>query len=162
MYQHLLYNRVYVKIFNNFRTLPWAIGASIFDSMVHVPLMCLPSYFGFKSMLTGGTFFEGMRSYVDHGWETLQAYWKIWIPAQIITFGLVPLAFRIAWIASVSLVWHVILSFTQPMTAENIVEKEKVISEVLRDMTADNLILEKDNVIGEVLIESPLARPLKA
>ena len=38
------------------------------------------------------------------------AFWKVWTPAHIVTFGLMPEPLRITWVASVSFFWLIIKS----------------------------------------------------
>ena len=41
----------------------------------------------------------------------MKALWSVWIPAQCITFGIMPLHLRLPFIASVSFFWCCVLSF---------------------------------------------------
>jgi len=42
--------------------------------------------------------------------RSLPASWAFWVPVQLVTFGVVPAEFRVAWINTVSLGWNAILS----------------------------------------------------
>ena len=45
----------------------------------------------------------------------MQAVYVIWVPAHAITFSLIPPNFRVAWVASVSFGWLIVLSYLAPM-----------------------------------------------
>ena len=44
--------------------------------------------------------------------------WMIWTPAQLVTFSVIPPNFRVAWVASVSFGWLIVLSFKAPMVTK--------------------------------------------
>ncbi|CAK0897868.1 unnamed protein product [Prorocentrum cordatum] len=44
----------------------------------------------------------------------LQRYWMVWLPAQCVTFGLVPEHLRIAFVAAISFFWLMILTPPRP------------------------------------------------
>merc|ERR1719397_1039324 len=52
--QHFVYNVLYLRLFPGTQLLS-RIGATTFDTMVHGPMVYLPTYFVCKSLLTGGT-----------------------------------------------------------------------------------------------------------
>jgi len=46
-------------------------------------------------------------------WQTLKYNWYIWIPANIINYGFVPISLRVLFVSSVALVWNTMLSKIQ-------------------------------------------------
>lgn len=43
-------------------------------------------------------------------WPVVTANWKLWVPAQLVNFGVVPLHFQVLFANGVALVWNVYLS----------------------------------------------------
>jgi len=44
-------------------------------------------------------------------WPALQANWKLWIPAMLITFRFIPHHFQVIWVNTVALIWNTYLSW---------------------------------------------------
>lgn len=117
-FQHLLYNVLYPRLF----AAPSGRGGQLkivqtllFELCVHFPLVANPVYYTCNSVFTGGTFIDGLREYRDDFWRIMSMVWAVWTPAHFVTFAVVPPPFRIAWVASVSFGWLVVLSFVNPM-----------------------------------------------
>ena len=49
--------------------------------------------------------------YKRNVWKDLKAFWSVWVPAQCITFGIMPLHLRLPFIATLSFFWCCFLSF---------------------------------------------------
>eukprot|EP00966_Prymnesium_polylepis_P295898 6834013-Prymnesium_polylepis.1 len=88
-----------------------------FELGVHFPLIANPCYYACSSLFTGGTAADGLRKYRDEFWGVTPVVWAIWTPAHYMTFAVVAPRFRIAWVASVSFGWLVVLSTLNPMTS---------------------------------------------
>ena len=119
-FQHLLYNRAYPALLG--AAGPGAGAAVVartlaFEMCVHFPLGALPAYYASNALLTGGTAAAGLRRYADEFESVMATVCKIWLPAHLVTFALVPVNFRIAWVASVSFCWLVVLSHMAPMAS---------------------------------------------
>lgn len=112
--QHIIYNTLFDWIFPRHTTVT-ALGRAFLDQFVHVPFLALPAYCMFKGVLTGGTLWSGLKEYMADPWRIIAPTWKIWIPGSIVIFYFVPYTFRIAAVASLSLVFMVVLSFVAPM-----------------------------------------------
>ena len=81
------------------------------DQLVVTPLLCLPVAYFFKALAFGYPFREGMRRYIaDARRDLLKKYWMVWTPVQCLTFSVVPLQWRIPFIATVSFFWFVAFS----------------------------------------------------
>lgn len=81
------------------------------DQFVHHPLMYFPAFYGLKEVVKGGTVSDGIAKYQKNYKEDLVALWKLWVPSTIINFAFMPMALRIPWVASTSLIWTCIISY---------------------------------------------------
>lgn len=133
--QEYLFNNVYPALFPTLEG--WSLVAAqvAFDMMVVSPLLCLPLAYISKALFTNeaGTgnaesyspeFYNKRLSYVTENasrglakyvsdvrhQELLLKYWALWIPVQSLTFGVIPPAYRVAFVAAVSFVWVFVLS----------------------------------------------------
>jgi len=82
---------------------------------------------------TGSAVRRGLQAYgrdVRHK-ELLQSYWKIWVPVQTLTFGVVPHHFRIAFVACVSFFWVFVLSTISSSSSDSSSSDTSSISESL-------------------------------
>mmetsp|Transcript_63561 Transcript_63561/g.138432 ORF Transcript_63561/g.138432 Transcript_63561/m.138432 type:complete len:225 (-) Transcript_63561:109-783(-) len=130
--QHFIYNRTYSYLYGHGTGVTTVAKKLITDHLIHVPLLHLPAYFLWQELLLvplkrGDAPFPrlevGVLSDTFSRWYyevfgLLCEYWKIWTPAHLVTFGLMPEPLRITWIAGVSLIWMVVLSFLTHQTVE--------------------------------------------
>mmetsp|Transcript_30968 Transcript_30968/g.61725 ORF Transcript_30968/g.61725 Transcript_30968/m.61725 type:complete len:302 (+) Transcript_30968:270-1175(+) len=123
--QHIIFNEIFPLIFGDGRDIITVASKVLFDSLVISPFICLPVAYLVKSMVYQFTIQEAMHRYRADVTENglLFKYWKIWVPAQCLTFGVIPQHLRIAFIASVSFFWLVVFS---SITSQNEVEAEVV------------------------------------
>jgi len=77
---------------------------------VHHPLLYFPCFYALKEVVSGGSVENGLRRYAKNYREDLTALWKIWVPSTIINFSFMPMALRIPWVASTSLIWTCVIS----------------------------------------------------
>lgn len=86
-----------------------------------MPFVVTPSYYAWRDMLlpeqgiVRTPFQFSFWSDVYEHWrggvvEITTAFWKIWIPAHVVTFGLCPAPLRITWVAAMSFIWLTIHS----------------------------------------------------
>lgn len=66
-----------------------------------------------KAVVSGKPLSSAVEKYKSEIWESVQALWKVWVPAQMINFAFVPRHLRIPYVAAVSFGWTVILSVMQ-------------------------------------------------
>ena len=89
-----------------------AIRMTLFDECVNAPLLWLPPAYVAQAVVYRTSKRLAMRKYLSdvrfHG--LLTKYWSLWIPMSIINFSVVPLHFRVAFVAVVSFFWMIILS----------------------------------------------------
>lgn len=89
-----------------------AIRMTIFDECINAPLLWLPPAYIAQAIVYQTSMREAIQKYMtdvrDHG--LLIKYWSIWIPMSLFNFAIVPLPFRVAFVAVVSFFWMIILS----------------------------------------------------
>ena len=49
-------------------------------------------------------------------WSTLQANWRLWVPAQLINFAVVPIHFQVLFANGVAVCWNIYLSWATHRT----------------------------------------------
>lgn len=112
--QHFVYNVLYLRLFPGIH-LSSKLAATTVDTLIHGPLVYLPTYYVCKSLLTGGSATDGLTEYSGNLWDIVTAYWKVWCPTVLITMTVMPMEFRILFISGVSLFWLMLLSYKAPM-----------------------------------------------
>ena len=130
MVQNYLYNNIYPTLVGSDDSWFVIFKEVLLDNLVFAPLLCLPIAYMFKAAFTSDnlsldTFQKGLQKYFDDATKQglLTKYWAIWIPAQCLTFGVVPPHFRVAFVATISFFWIFILSTIA--SAETITTGEK-------------------------------------
>ena len=83
------------------------------DQAIHHPLLYFPFFYGLKAFVEGKPLASAATKYKAEAWESCQALWKVWVPAQLVNFAFVPRHLRIPYVAAVSFGWTVILSTMQ-------------------------------------------------
>ena len=110
--QHLIYNRAFTVLFGSGQDLRTGLKKVLADSLVHVPLIYLPLYYPFKSVVLGeGSFLDGLARYRADARDVLTTYWSIWPALHLVNFTLTPPELRISLVAAVSFGWLVYLSW---------------------------------------------------
>ncbi|GAB5361187.1 hypothetical protein AAMO2058_000692100 [Amorphochlora amoebiformis] len=88
-------------------------------NLIMDPFLCLPSYYITKEAILGEKkegqgFFElakgALAKYRGNMFEDVTTSWKIWVPAQLLNFGLMPLHLRVPFISVVSFGYCIVLS----------------------------------------------------
>jgi len=114
-WQHFLYNIAYRRLFGPSTALFNAARTVLFDSVLHVPFVIFPVYYVYKALLLGGshgeTAVEGLRLYAEEAITINMRYYSVWVPANMLVFTIVPVPFRIGFIATTSFVWLSLVSF---------------------------------------------------
>lgn len=90
---HIVYNHAYPVLFSKLPDGMSKLVATVaFDNFVTAPLLWLPPIYFVKALLYGKTLKSGGKNFVNdvRNEGLLTAYWKVWIPAQIINFWKVP------------------------------------------------------------------------
>ena len=109
---HYEYDVLFPILFGSQHTVATSIKEVLFDNFVTAPLAWLPPAYIIKALLYNYPVREGMNKYVtdimEHG--LLKKYWTIWVPAQSISFTVVPDHLRVVFMASVSFFWFILFS----------------------------------------------------
>jgi len=118
MVQNYLFNVIYPSWFGTDDSLTLIGKEVLVDNLVFAPLLCLPIAYSFKAAFTSdkplglNVLREGLEKYVSDVTTKglLVEYWKIWFPANIITFGVIPSHYRVVFVAAISFFWVCMLS----------------------------------------------------
>ena len=126
MAQNYLYNVLYASWFESNHGLELIAKEVVVDNLIFAPLLCLPIAYTFKTAFTSeelsfDAFKTGLEKYVDDVTTKglLTRYWTIWVPAQFLTFGVIPPHFRVVFVAAVSFFWIFILSTISSSTTSS-------------------------------------------
>lgn len=108
----VMYNFVYPFLFGGMGGIINLVAVVVFDNMITAPLLWLPPVYFVKAILYGESLKSGIQKYWNDVKQNglLTQYWKIWFPAQIVNFSLVPAHLRIAFMAGISFFWIILLS----------------------------------------------------
>lgn len=110
----IMYNRLFPILFGTAasNTASTALKMTLFDGFVNAPLLWLPPAYIAKALLYRYPKREALQKYVVDVKENglLKKYWCLWLPMSMINFLIVPVHFRIAFVAAVSFFWMTILS----------------------------------------------------
>ena len=117
MAQQFMYSTVFPNMFGHELDMMGLASQVSFDMICVGPCLCLPICYAVKSLVSTAdtrALQQGMEKYV-HDVTTqglLLKYWGLWTPVNFLTFGVVPMHFRVAFVASISFFWIFILSTT--------------------------------------------------
>lgn len=111
---NLAYSKLLPFLFGTKANLSTIVSQSLFDNLIAAPLFWLPTNYIMKAL-----FFRDQTSIRDSlrlYWKDItQAkllikYWSVWIPAQFLTFSIIPTPFRVPFVAAIGFCWAMILS----------------------------------------------------
>ena len=109
---HLEYNVLFPYLFGTSHEWTTVIKKQFFDNFISGPWIWLPPAYFIKAIMMDYPLAKGWENYVhDVKHEGLLfKYWALWIPAQSITFSVIPDHLRVAFMASVSFFWFILFS----------------------------------------------------
>lgn len=109
---HYEYNVIFPRLFGSEHSLATSAKEVLFDNFVSAPLLWLPPAYIIKSLLYDSPVQEGLLSYYEDVKYNglLTKYWTIWVPAQSISFTVVPDHLRVVFMAAISFFWFILLS----------------------------------------------------
>lgn len=109
---HYEYDVIFPLVFGTEHSLQVSVGEVLFDNFVSGPLVWLPPAYLIKAVVYDYSLREGLKKYKDDVTKNglLQKYWAVWLPAQSISFTVVPDHLRVAFMASVSFFWFILFS----------------------------------------------------
>lgn len=109
--QHFIYNECFPAWFGVGVDFFTVAAKVLFDQFVLTPLLCLPACYLFKALAFKYSLREGIERYLaDAKRDLLFKYWLFWFPVQSLTFSIVPVVWRIPFIALCSFFWLILLS----------------------------------------------------
>ena len=80
------------------------------DQALHHPFFYFPCFYLMKGYMEGRPLASTYDKYRAELWENCKALWKIWVPAQLVNFAVVPRHLRIPYVAGISFAWTVVIS----------------------------------------------------
>lgn len=91
-----------------------AVGAvvqCVLDNFVLAPMIWIPGAYVSKALFFQFPLKEAMVNYLDDikVGGLLQKYWKLWVPAQLLNFSIMPQHLRVPFVAGVGFLWFMIL-----------------------------------------------------
>jgi hypothetical protein len=118
-FQYRLYNHVLKPLNDRWRPIygvSKSTGFIVFvDQAIIQPFLYMPTFLAIRIMSEGSKLVDLPRAVIERwretGPETMLALWAVWVPAQVINFGVVPKHLTIPWMNAVGFVWNGVLSF---------------------------------------------------
>lgn len=109
---HLEYNHLFPILFGTDHSTLTIVEKILFDNFISGPLLWLPPAYLIKAIIYDYSLKEGLEKYVTDVTENglLTKYWTIWVPAQTISFSVIPDHLRVAFMASISFFWFILFS----------------------------------------------------
>lgn len=120
---HIEYDVIFPHLFGTGHDVKTVVEEVLFDNFVSAPLMWLPPAYGIKAIMYDYPLKEGLDRYltdIDEG--LLLKYWAVWLPAQTISFSVLPDHLRVLFMACISFGWFIVLSALQSNTDSNVEE----------------------------------------
>ncbi|KAL7542132.1 hypothetical protein ACHAXR_011547 [Thalassiosira sp. AJA248-18] len=123
---HYEYDVIFPILFGTDHSLFTAFKEVLFDNFVSAPLAWLPPAYFIKAIVYDYPLQEGLQMYIDDVTKNdlLRKYWTIWLPAQSISFTVIPDHLRIVFMATVSFFWFILFSTLSSASTE-VIEAEK-------------------------------------
>lgn len=133
MFQYGLYSKLYPMIYksiSHWHWFPYALIQSVLDKCFHTQFIYFPTFYIFKSIVYDGFSINNCKNsvntYIYKNWkQDMISAIRVWIPVNIITFGIIPPYLRVPWVSAVSFVWIVMLSMLRGNPNEIIDNKIK-------------------------------------
>jgi hypothetical protein len=108
----IMYNRILPIMFGTNPSTAQVAKMTLFDAFINAPLLYLPPAYIAQAIVYRYPLRQALQKYVGDVRENglLKKYWSLWVPATFFNFSVVPPHFRIAFAASLSFFWMIILS----------------------------------------------------
>ena len=82
----------------------------LLDQLCFAPLF-IPTFMVALGLLEGHPLHKALHKAERQWWSAVVANWQLWVPCQLINFGLVPTHFQVLFANGVACIWNVYLSF---------------------------------------------------
>lgn len=110
-FENFLFNNCFPVVFGEGTDLVTVASKVVVDQLILTPFLCLPAAYIVRALVFRSSVRDALSRYLsDAKKDLLWKYWLIWTPTQCLTFSVVPVHLRIAFIASVSFFWFILLS----------------------------------------------------
>ena len=128
--QEFIYNNLFSWLFGTGTNLACVMKKVSMDTFVMQPILSLPIAYLIKAPIFGQTLRQAMSNYIrDVKYKKLlQQCWKVWIPAEMVIFTLVPTHLRISSIACVSFFWIMMFSSISSSSSSTVATKSTTAS----------------------------------
>lgn len=109
---HYEYDVLFPLMFGTQHSLLTSAKEVLFDNFITAPLVWLPPAYLIKALMYDYSLGEGLQKYVHDVTKEglLNKYWTIWLPAQSVSFTMVPDHLRVVFMASISFFWFILFS----------------------------------------------------
>jgi hypothetical protein len=87
------------------------LGASFLDNSLHSPFLAIPSFYAITGSLRGDSAGDIKVKLENEWWTTLKATWLIWVPAQALSFAVLPAWQRPVFSCCMSFFYNITLSW---------------------------------------------------
>jgi len=124
--QYFIYN-VFFPVWFGASTDPYTVAMKVLtDAVLLAPFINMPVSYSIKEAMYGSKnpVLDGVQRYFYDAVhkDLLFKFWAIWVPANILSFSVIPDHLRIAFVASVSFFWLILLSKVSCSESEEITE----------------------------------------
>mmetsp|Transcript_40535 Transcript_40535/g.117048 ORF Transcript_40535/g.117048 Transcript_40535/m.117048 type:complete len:202 (-) Transcript_40535:105-710(-) len=114
-FQYFLYARWFPRWFPG-KGMGSTLKCVAFDQTINTGVWYYPLFYVvqdgvMRGRLDGSAVREGGARYTRNIFADMTNCWKLWVPAQLLNFSVVPLHWRTPFCAGVSMVWTCVLSF---------------------------------------------------
>ena len=109
-----LFQNIFKNVFNT--NIKQTIGQILIDQFIHSPLIYMPVFYCLKGFIYNGSMSKALINsslneyFCTNIKKDILALWMVWIPANMLTFTIIPLHLRVPYLTLVSFVWTVVLS----------------------------------------------------
>jgi hypothetical protein len=116
---HSIYQILFPKLFP-VASVVNVLKMNAFDNFVNTPFIFFPCFYVLKEkILLRGSYEQAWKKYKSELLQGCIATWCIFIPAHLVTFGLIPPYLRISFATAVSFVFTIVISVQQNEFDEN-------------------------------------------
>jgi protein Mpv17 len=139
--QEYIYNHLYPVWFGAGNNIQTVFSKVAFDVTIQTCFVTLPIAYLAKASIFQYSAGEAFRRYWDdirnHG--LLKKYISLWAPVNSLTFSVIPVHYRVSFIAFVSFFWLIILS--------SIASRQRIPTEVNEDADAVEVTLQQEECV---------------